>query len=114
MGFIFMRHASAITTNICTVLIVSVFRWGKLHREVRLYIPPKTVFDQAWSSTETQMLPVIRCAAAKVAPKVMQNSVKAAKLYVLCDEAGMNHRGRCQTLQMIPSINTAARKGNCF
>ena len=75
-----MRYASAMTTNICIKLIVSVLILGKLDREVRLYIPPKTVFDQAWRSTETQMLPVIRCAAVKVAPKVIQNRVKAAKL----------------------------------
>ena len=42
-----MRYANAITANICIKLIANVFILGKLHRDVRLYIPPKTVFDQA-------------------------------------------------------------------
>ena len=34
-------------TNICIALIVRVLILGKLHSDVRVYIPPKTVFDQA-------------------------------------------------------------------
>lgn len=113
-GFVFIRYASPITTNICITLIVRVLILGKLHSDVRVYIPPKTVFDQAWSRTDTQILLVILCAAARVAPRVMQNSVKAAKLYVLCDEAGINHKGRCHMLHTAPSISTAIRNGNRF
>lgn len=46
-GFVFIRYASPITTNICIALIVRVLILGKLHSDVRVYIPPKTVFDQA-------------------------------------------------------------------
>ena len=55
-GFVFIRYASPITTNICIALIVRVLILGKLHSDVRVYIPPKTVFDQAWSRTDTQIL----------------------------------------------------------
>ena len=37
-------------------------------------------------------------------------SVKAAKLYVLCDEAGINHKGRCHMLHTAPSISTSHQK----
>ena len=108
------KYRIPVTTKICPTLIIKVLALGNRYSEVRVYIPPKTVLDHAWSKMETQMLPVILCAAAKVTPKVIQNRVKAAKLYALCDELGMNHKGRCQMLHTIPSMTPAARNGNLF